>query len=420
MSYYDDWHEGKLEANTVQNAYIIDGNNQVDITNYITPQNCVFNRGTTEGVYNSFSQDSLTLELNNSTHRFDAYDFKGKELHIEVYTTVDDSEDYYGTDFYHFKINKATFNDEFISLESNVINVDTSRAGWNIYGTPAVEFWAISVANVFLSALNVLFNFGTIYTTGDITTFSNSRDSLPSVYFDWDEYSKSCRDNIKTNADMILQTMQVCGGFTFLDKGYNYPFVQIQHFPKSTLNTEVSDYVYGGCFDETETTYRTGDSLDGNTDTKDGGNFTINYQIIDDDVLIDLKIGTEYYRPTGIVALVPEWTYDSESGEWSANDIEWVYGTKDRAVDLSNNEIIKIVRFMTGTTPYDTIFGDIFNEIDFSSINFEATVLNNLRFNLGEVVAISSGVMPTRFSYIENINTDLFGATIISNNRSGE
>jgi len=505
-SYKDRWRAGVLWANEIYEAYIIDGNTHVDIKEYITPQNCIFNRGTTEGLYNSFSQDSLTLELNNKTHRFDAYNFKGKVIHLELKTESDmvDGVSYiYYTDFYNLTITKATFKDEYITLESNTINVDKGRAGWNVYGTMAQSDPFTNVGNVYTYGLAVLFNYGYMYSSGDITSFQNYITTLPSYNFDWTSYMESARDGITTNADILTQTMQICGGYSYLNKGDYTPYVQISHFPKTTLNNEISAYVYGGCFDEvdyveeditipendlsdeidtsdsnvlmvwgeplgsydlllvsgedrilinnqyennlpidvssydsiqfalegadedftiiyslTNGVYRTGDNLDGNTATKDGGNFTIDYLVVDDDVLIELDIGAEYYKPSGIVAVVPNYVWND--GEVTQEDLEVVYGSRTNAIDLTGNDILKLMVVRNGSIPYNDTLSRIYNELNFYSINFEATVTNNLRFETGDVVAISTGVAPTRFSYVENINTDLFGATIISNNRSGE
>ena len=166
--------------------------------------------------------------------------------------------------------------------------------------------------------------------------------------------------------------------------------------------------------------HKTGEWLNGNVDTKDGGSFTVDYKVLDDNVLSAYQINSDYYRPTGIKGIVPCWK--NENNEWEMEDKEVVYGTSSGALDLTGNAILKMIIYRNATTEsqYPSIFSDIYDEINFPSVRFEATIPNNLKFALGDVIALSGGVGPTRFSFIENINTDISGPTILSNNRGGE
>lgn len=503
MSYWDDWYAGLLGANQVSKAVIVDGTNELDVTQYVGNENFIFNRGSSEDIYDSFSQDTLTIELNNSTHRFDDYVFKGKKLKIDITTSDIYEEHTYNSDFYNLLIIGATTSDDYVSLETVVMNMGESRLSWYYLGAKTDLDPFTSIGIVFGNAVG---HSGITYWSG-LSGFANDNVPLPSYHFDWNDYLSSALDSISTNGEMFTRLCQILGGFCYLDKGDSVPFLNIKHFPKTVLSSEVSSYVYGGTYDEVSleptrvedfhipkndvseeidvsdykyivfygehtaltevymdavelphegtditekyihhelidvseydsitlesntsiwtdyillTPYSTGDDLDGNVDTKDGGSFTVDYKVLDDNVLSAYQINSDYYRPTGIKGIVPCWK--NENNEWKMEDKEVVYGTSSGALDLTGNAILKMIIFRNATTEsqYPSIFSDIYDEINFPSVRFEATIPNNLKFALGDVIALSGGVGPTRFSFIENINTDISGPTILSNNRGGE
>lgn len=161
--------------------------------------------------------------------------------------------------------------------------------------------------------------------------------------------------------------------------------------------------------------HNTGDWLDGNTDTKDGGSFTDDFIVLDDSKIVDLIIDENYYQTTGVKANIAN--YVEDGGTWTGEDKEYTVGTTDSLVDITDNNFLKLPRGTHASLNFNDILSEILSQLSFPSVKFNATILNNLDFELGDVVAICSGVSPTKYSYVENTNTDISGSTIISNNR---
>lgn len=412
MSYWSDWYSDNLEANQIYTALIYFGEQQdptykeSNLTPDITPTNNLINKGASENdLFNALSQESIQLEVYNGSRKYESVDFshlKTLRLSIDAYNIDENS---YRWTFRNCINNSVVKNDDYITLNYNLLNVNRLKPTWaqltnTTYPTVATMFTALCTA-IGMTGTN----------DGDsnlqITPFPINQNFQH-------EYQLSTWGDITTVGELANQIAQIEGCYVEINNGVS-PTCNIKKFPKNILNREIEAYVYGGTFDETEeSSYQTGDSLDGNTDTLNGGAFDNDYKVINDDVLINLEIG-ETYQPTGIIANIPKWTIEDD--EVSGEDYEYKVGTDDTLIDMTSNNLLKLAMAHVGSIDFAAILTQIFNNLNFPSANFEATILNNMAFDIGDVVAISTGTNPTKYSYIENITTNIFGTTVLSNKR---
>lgn len=403
MSYLVDWRKLELEANTFFNVMI----GSMDVTNSVSNSNNILAIGSEEGLFNSLSQESINLELYNGDYRFEGISFVGKKPTIQL-RTYNDNGDYYTNNYYNFLITDSRRNGEYITLESHLVNMGVKRDAWQ----------KIAVSNSNLVTLESIYQkIGALIsgvTIGSISDFSNKSIQYPSTQTFKGEYMSDALNSIESRGDMMRQIAQILGGYVSIENSQTSHELSIKHFQKALLNAEYTSYVYGGCLDATEdASYQTGDSMDGNTGSIDGGNFDGGYLVISDDVLSDVSFGDSYFKPTKIKAncrIIHATSYPVESEE-----IEVAVGSGSSLIDLSDNSMIKLMAMSSDISIYQTMLQNILSELDFAYIGFSATMVNNLDVKLGDVVAICSGMGPTRYSYISSINTDFNGSTIISN-----
>lgn len=504
MSYMDEWYAGQLEANIVTTFVVIDGEKEIDLTSDLSFSNFVVNQGA-EDLFNTFSQETVSFELNNAGNKFDDFVFNKKPIRFIVATTGENTT--YTTTYKNFYIDNVTRTDEHIQLDCILFNMNQSRLPLSALTLEFTQDFFNIESALYRVASNMQYERPLGYSFG---TWSNGSESLSYGVID-KSYQDGIYNNINTNADLIRQLCQLLGGFAQIKRGINYPSMYISHFPHAVLTSEYASYVYGGTFDEVEevvgeltlqprgvkseaiditnmcslfvtgeeraentsleltvgygssnindaydngksiylgnytdpnfktikfayqsynTTlsieyyltpcYSTGDDLDGNTDTKDGGTFSIDYTVINDSVMSSGTVD-DYYIPVGVKSLIANWTLTGD--EYEAKEVQMVEPSSAPAdavlIDITGAEISKTLLQRTGAPPYRTILSNIKTEACFPSCKFSLTLINNLRFEVGQPVAICTGVKPTQFSYIENINTNIFGSTIISNSRGG-
>ena len=509
MSYINEWHNNTLEANELLSLVIVDGENEIDVSNDVSLEDFVISSGE-EDIYNTFSQETVTFSLNNAGHKYDAFEFKNKYVRFTVKTTGETGT--YTTSYKSFYIDNSTVNDDYIHLECLLFNMNQARGSldyiFNANSYTIISDAMYKIAETMTAVRMIGYSFG---------TWDNSNALMYQRLFNTD-YCQAIYNSISTNGELIKQLTKILGGFAHIKRPIyaDYPSLYITHFPSDILLAEAGDtpinatrYIYGGTFDETlygegdltlqadvesedidvsnydrilvdgdalgedgslgilyqdssQTTHRidikteyesgttinisglstikfifngsdtlnityslldtynTGDDIDGNTSIIDGGTFDINYIIINDDVMTDVTVG-ELFMPQNITATATEWR--TVDGSKESNEVE-IYIGDDRAednIDLTDVEVFKTVYNNSQGIDYNrAILSETYEELYFPSYQFEATLLNNLKLEIGQVVAIQTGVAPTRFSYIEKIVTDLFGTTTISNSRGGE
>lgn len=171
------------------------------------------------------------------------------------------------------------------------------------------------------------------------------------------------------------------------------------------------------------TYYRTGDSVDGNAAVShDGGSFDIPYKVISDNVINNLTIDQEYIKLAMSKVVLPTPVYREEESStvlegFTEEEIVRKYGA-DKSEDYTNNIFVTLAGCLVSNYIDFQFYFNYYEVGGMIFIPFNVTVANNLDFDIGDIVAIAHSDTPTRFSYIENINTDLFGNTVLSNNNN--